>query len=146
MTGATARLRARITARLTARPDEGAITLFVAVAIVSVFAVIALIVDGGGKLRALNHAQAAAQEAARSGANSVNVGRAISGDGITVDREAAQRAAYAYLSQAKATGTVSWAGDGSIVVDVTETYHPIFWPGTPAVTGHASATLHVQGG
>ncbi|MDH6130507.1 pilus assembly protein TadG-related protein [Kitasatospora sp. GP82] len=141
MTGAIARLRAR-----RGHPEEGSITLFVAVAMVCVFLVIALVVDGGGKLRALNHAQASAQEAARAGADTVNTGQAISGDGITIDREAAQRAATAYLAHAGVTGTVSWGGDGSIVVDVTEIYTPVSWPGTAAVTGHASAKLIVQGG
>ncbi len=126
--------------------ERGSISLFVAVAAVSILLVVGLVVDGAGKLRALNHAQASAQEAARTGAQAVNAGQAIAGNGITLDRNAAQNAASAYLRQAGVTGTVSWTGNGSIVVDVTERYTPFFLPGDMTVTGHGSATLIVQGG
>ncbi|MGV9268100.1 pilus assembly protein TadG-related protein [Kitasatospora sp. NPDC003701] len=140
-----------MTLRLPRRPtrprgDDGAISLFVAICAVVIMLLVALVVDGAGKLSALNHAESAAQEAARAGAQSVNAGRAISGDGITVDRAAAQNAATAYLKSAGATGTVSWGSDGSIIVSVSETYHPLLWPGSSTVTGRGSATLIVQGG
>ncbi|MDH6710907.1 Flp pilus assembly protein TadG [Kitasatospora sp. MAA19] len=128
------------------RGDRGSITLFVAVVSVAIMLLIALVIDGAGKLRALNHAEAAAQEAARTGAQAVDAGKAISGAGITVDRNAAQNAAVAYLRSAGTAGTVSWGSDGSINVAVTETYHPFFWPGDMTVTGRGSATLIVQGG
>ncbi|GAB2711509.1 pilus assembly protein TadG-related protein [Kitasatospora kifunensis] len=144
MTGVIARLRARLTK---GERDRGSISLFVVTAMVAVLAVLALVADGAGKLSALNHAQATAQEAARIGADSVSAGAAISGDGITVDRGAAQRAATAYLAQAGVTGSVSFDNTGSIVVDTTQTYTPVLLPlGGGAVTGHASAKLIVQGG
>ncbi|MET9396120.1 pilus assembly protein TadG-related protein [Kitasatospora sp. NPDC002965] len=128
------------------RGDGGAISLFVAVCAVVIMLLLALVVDGAGKLSALNHAESAAQEAARAGAQSVNAGQAISGGGITVDRAAAQNAALAYLKSAGASGTVGWGGDGSIIVSVTQTYQPLLWPGSSTVTGRGSAALIVQGG
>ncbi|MFD9685224.1 pilus assembly protein TadG-related protein [Kitasatospora sp. NPDC059146] len=136
----------RLLARRRAAGDRGSITLFVAVATATIMLLIAFVIDGAGKLRALNHAEAAAQEAARSGAQAVNAGQAISGGGVAIDHNAAQRAAAAYLRSAGVAGTVTWGGDGSINVSVTETYHPYFWPGDMTVTGHGSATLIVQGG
>jgi hypothetical protein len=142
------RLRVRLR-DLTAGQDRerGSVSLFVVGAIVAVFAILALVVDGAGQLSALNKAQATAQEAARAGADTVNASQAISGQGIAIDRNAAQAAATAYLAQAGMSGTVSWAADGSIVVDTTQTYTPVLWPTGPhTVTGHASAQLVVQGG
>ncbi|WP_327071863.1 hypothetical protein [Kitasatospora sp. NBC_01302] len=144
------RLRlARLADRLRRRgeSDRGSISLFVVTAVIAIFAVIALVADGADKLSALNHAQSTAQEAARIGADSVSAGAAISGDGITVDRNAAQRAATAYLQQAGVAGSVSFGSDGSIIVDTSTTFTPMFWPtGGGTVTGHASAKLVVQGG
>ncbi|MER5352603.1 hypothetical protein ABT093_20000 [Kitasatospora sp. NPDC002551] len=127
------------------RGDKGALSLFVAVAAASLFLVVAFVYDGSLKLSALNHAESAAQEAARAGAQSVNPGRVIAGEGITIDRNAAQAAALAYLKSAGTSGTVSWSGD-SIVVSVTETYSPVLWPSSSTVTGRGSATMIVQGG
>lgn len=144
MTGAIARLRDRLNG---GERERGSISMFVVTAFVAILAVLALVSDGAGRLSALNHAQSVAQEAARIGADSVNAGAAISGEGITVDRNAAQRAATAYLVQAGVNGTVSFAGDGSIVVDTAQTYTPLVLPvGGGTVTGHASAKLIVQGG
>ncbi|MEU9044531.1 MULTISPECIES: pilus assembly protein TadG-related protein [unclassified Kitasatospora] len=136
----------RILARRRPEGDRGSISLFVAIVSVVIMLLIALVIDGAGKLRALNHAEASAQEAARTGAQAVDAGKAISGAGVSIDRNAAQSAAVAYLRSAGAAGTVSWGTDGSINVTVTETYHPFFWPGDMTVTGHGSATLIVQGG
>lgn len=142
MTGALTRLKHRAP-----RGDErGAISLFVAVAAASLILIVGLVVDGGGKLRALNHAEASAQEAARTGAQAVNAGMAISGGGIRLDKNAAQAAASKYLSQAGVSGTVGWADDRTIVVSVTEHYSPVFLPGSWSVTGHGQAKLIVQGG
>ncbi|WP_153470657.1 pilus assembly protein TadG-related protein [Streptomyces kaniharaensis] len=142
----TTRTWRSLRSRRRARSDRGSISLFVAVSAATIMLLIAFVIDGAGKLRSLNHAESAAQEAARTGAQAVNAGQAISGGGITIDRNAAQNAALSYLRSAGATGTVTWGAGGSINVAVTETYHPYFWPGDMTVTGHGSATLIVQGG
>ncbi|MFF4531561.1 pilus assembly protein TadG-related protein [Streptomyces sp. NPDC001407] len=130
-----------------ARRDDGAMSLFVLVTIVGLFAVAALVIDGGGKLRALSHAEGVAQEAARAGGQAIDAGKAISGQGITVDRNAAVAAARSYLSAAGASGTVTVSDDGaSLKVTVSETYSPKFLPGGDwSVSGRASADLVYRG-
>nr|BEK71498.1 hypothetical protein KPHV_87250 [Kitasatospora purpeofusca] len=135
--------------RRAAGPDgqRGAMSLLVAVVAVALLAGVALIVDGGGKLRAVSKAEATANEAARSGAQAINVGSAIAGDGIVIDREAALRAARSYLASAGVTGTAELSSDRrSIVVTVTATYRGVLIPGSWQIGGHGSAALVVQGG
>ncbi|TGB15553.1 hypothetical protein E2651_02555 [Streptomyces sp. MZ04] len=122
-------------------------TLFVLVTITALFAVAALVVDGGGKLRARAHAQGVAHEAARAGGQAVDAGKAISGDGITVDRNAAVAAARAYLSSAGVSGTVQVGENGATLdVTVSETYDPVFWGGGGwTVTGKGSADMVYRG-
>ncbi|MFE4512678.1 pilus assembly protein TadG-related protein [Kitasatospora sp. NPDC056783] len=129
-------------------PQRGAMSLLFAVVAVVVIVLVALIADGAGKLRAVSKSEATAQEAARSGAQAINVGSAIAGNGIVIDREAALRAARSYLASAGVSGTADLSEDRrSIVVTVTATYRPVILPGaTWSVTGHGSAALVVQGG
>lgn len=129
------------------RRDDGSMSLLVLVTVVALFAIAALVIDGGGKLRARAHAEGAAHEAARAGGQAVNAGQAISGDGITVDRNAAVAAARSYLAAAGVSGTVRVSEDGSALeVRVSETYDPLFWAGGGwAVTGTGSADLVYRG-
>ncbi|MFD7898941.1 hypothetical protein [Streptomyces sp. NPDC059743] len=129
------------------RRDNGALSLFVLVTIVGLFAVAALVVDGGGKLRALNNAEGVAGEAARAGGQAIDAGKAISGEGVVVDRNAAVAAARSYLARAGATGSVQVSDDGaSLTVTVNETYSPIFLPGGNwSVTGTGHADLVYRG-
>jgi hypothetical protein len=129
------------------RRDDGSMSLFVLVTVVGLFAVAALVVDGGGKLRALNNAEGVANEAARAGGQAVDAGKAISGEGITVDRNAAVAAARSYLAQAGVSGTVRVSADGaSLQVTVIENYSPLFLPGGNwSVTGKGNADLVYRG-
>ncbi|MFC5911469.1 hypothetical protein [Streptacidiphilus monticola] len=119
----------------------------VAVVIIGIFAVLALVVDGAGRLQALAKAEGTAQEAARAGAQALDVGQAIQGQGFTVDTSGqAAAAARAYLTQAGVTGTVTPDGD-HLDVTVTAAYRPVFpFFGTWSVTGHGSAQLVYQAG
>ncbi|WP_328373185.1 hypothetical protein OG800_49835 (plasmid) [Streptomyces sp. NBC_00445] len=118
-------------------------SLLVLGTVVGLFAIAALVIDGGGKLRTLNHAEAVANEAARAGGQAIDAGKAISGEGITVDRNAAVAAARAYLARAGVSGSVQISDDGAaLMVTVHEAYTPVFllgWDGT--VTGTGSADL-----
>ncbi|MEU5958180.1 pilus assembly protein TadG-related protein [Streptomyces sp. NPDC047525] len=133
--------------RRTLRADRGSMSLFALVTIVALLAVAALVVDGGGKLRARTHAEGVASEAARAGGQAVDAGKVISGQGVSVDRNAAVAAARTYLSRAGATGSVQVSGNGdSLEVTVTETYQPLFLGGGDwSVTGQGSADLVYQG-
>ncbi|MFZ3492183.1 pilus assembly protein TadG-related protein [Streptomyces sp. IBSNAI002] len=127
--------------------DRGSMSLFVLVTIVALLAVAALVVDGGGKLRARTHAEGVAHEAARAGGQAVDAGKVISGGGVSVDRNAAVAAARSYLSNAGVTGSVSVSEDGgSLEVTVNEHYQPVFLgSGDWSVTGQGRASLVYRG-
>jgi hypothetical protein len=125
------------------RGDEGAVSLFVIVVAVALLAAVGLVVDGGGKIRALERADEAAREAARAGTQMLDIPAAVRGERIEVDPAAAGRAARTYLAAAGVEGTVSVSG--SVVTVSTRTvYRPVFLGlvgvGPMAVTGEASAT------
>ncbi|MFJ8015006.1 pilus assembly protein TadG-related protein [Streptomyces sp. NPDC096339] len=122
-------------------------SLFFLVTIVALLAVAALVVDGGGKLRARTHAEGVAQEAARAGGQAIDAGRVIAGGGVSVDRNAAVAAARSYLSSAGVAGSVSVSDDGgSLQVTVNENYQPVFLgSGNWSVTGHGRASLVYRG-
>ncbi|MBT1184761.1 hypothetical protein HET69_12130 [Streptomyces sp. CJ_13] len=145
MTPARLALTPRI--RRALRDDRGAMSLFVLVTVVALFLVAALVYDGAGKLRALTHAEGVAHEAARAGGQAIDAGKAISGGGVSVDRNAAVSAARTYLSREGVSGTVTVSeGGGSLEVTVTESYHALFLGGASgSVSGHGSANLVYRG-
>jgi Flp pilus assembly protein TadG len=124
------------------RRDEGAVSLFVIVVTVALIAAIGLVVDGGGKIRALERADEAAREAARAGSQMLDVPAAVRGERVGVDPGAAARAARAYLEAAGVEGTVSVSG-AVVTVSTRVVYRPVFFGfvgiGPIAVTGGASA-------
>lgn len=122
--------------------DRGAITLFLAVFTLVLLAAIGLVVDGGGKVRALQRADEAAREAARAGSQMLDVPSAVRGNGLRVDPAAAARAARAYLRAAGVDGTVTVEGN-AVRVATRITYEPVFLGfagvGPLTVTAEASA-------
>jgi Flp pilus assembly protein TadG len=128
--------------RVRARDDRGAIALFVVVFTVALLAAVGLVVDGGGKVRALQRADEAAREAARAGSQMLDVPAAVRGGGARIDSAAAARAARAYLDAADVEGTVAVHGN-AVQVSTTVTYQPVFLGvagvGPLTVTGSASA-------
>jgi hypothetical protein len=128
---------------MTRRPgEEGAVSLFVIVLVAALIAAIGLVVDGGGKIRALERADEAAREAARAGSQMLDVPAAVRGESVDVDPGAAGRAARAYLAAAGIEGTVSVSG-AFVTVSTRVVYQPVFLgfvgAGAIAVTGEASA-------
>jgi Flp pilus assembly protein TadG len=130
--------------RIRARRDDdrGAIALFVVVFTVALLAAVGLVVDGGGKLRALQRADEAAREAARAGSQMLDVPAAVRGDSARIDPASAARAARAYLDAAGVEGTVAVHGN-AVQVSTSVTYEPVFLGvagvGPLTVTGSASA-------
>jgi Flp pilus assembly protein TadG len=122
--------------------DRGAITLFVVVFTVALLVAVGLVVDGGGKVRALQRADEAAREAARAGSQMLDVPAAVRGDDVSIDPASAGRAARAYLDAAGVEGTVDVQGD-AVQVSTSVTYRPVFLGvagvGPITVTGSASA-------
>ncbi|MER6958892.1 pilus assembly protein TadG-related protein [Streptomyces sp. NPDC000618] len=126
--------------------DRGGVTVFVAVCVIALIGIIGVAVDGGGKMRAAEHADYIAGEAARAGGQAIDPAQAISGDAIVADPQDARAAAAAYLRSADATGAVSVSGDGkTLTVAVTGSYDTKFLSavgiGSLPVTGHGKATL-----
>ncbi|SEM83928.1 pilus assembly protein TadG-related protein [Streptacidiphilus jiangxiensis] len=124
--------------------EEGGLSIFVAISVMALLALLGLIVDGGGKLKASERADAIAQEAARAGGEQIDAGKAIPGNGIVVDPQAAHNAAVHYLERAGFHGTAKiYPTDGGrvLVVDLTSTYTSIWGLGNMPVHGHATAAL-----
>ncbi|MGQ4487695.1 TadE/TadG family type IV pilus assembly protein [Streptomyces sp. SAS_281] len=136
--------RHRALARL--RQDTGSVSLYAAIVVVGMLVMIGIAVDGGGKMRATERADAIAQEAARTGGQEIDAGQAITGEDIVADPGAARAAALDYLAAAGAHGSVAVSEDGKkLTVTVTGAYRTRFLPVLGVtempVTGHASAVL-----
>jgi Flp pilus assembly protein TadG len=122
------------------------VTLFLAITVLGLLVLLGLVVDGGAKIRAVQHADAVAADAARAGGQSINVPAAITGAAPTVDARAAIAAANTSLRRADVTGTVYVTDAGqSLNVEVTTTTRTIFLGligiTTITVHGHAHVTL-----
>ncbi|MFJ3825998.1 TadE/TadG family type IV pilus assembly protein [Streptomyces nodosus] len=140
------RLGGMLRSRSDARGDRGSVSIYVAIVLVGLLVMIGIAVDGGGKMRATERADALAQEAARAGGQQLDAGDAITADRIAVDPAAARAAALDYLRQAGAKGMVDVSGDArTLTVTVTGKYSTRFLPvigvTDMSVTGHGSATL-----
>jgi Flp pilus assembly protein TadG len=124
------------------RRDDGTVTLFVVVLMVALLAAVGLVVDGGGKIRALERADEAAREAARAGSQALDVPAAVRGETVAVNPAGASRAARAYLDATGVAGTVRVSGR-LVSVSTSVTYTPVFLAllgvGPSTVTGAASA-------
>ncbi|MET9734563.1 pilus assembly protein TadG-related protein [Streptomyces sp. NPDC006458] len=126
-------------------------SLFFALISVSLLMVMGLLVDGSGALNAANRATSAAQEAARSAGQQLNVPQAVEGSSITIDPDAAVAAAQDYLAAAGLEGSAEITDGGrSLTVNVRDSYQTYFAQfvgvGTIHVTGTATAHLQTQAG
>ncbi|MCX5068590.1 pilus assembly protein TadG-related protein [Micromonospora lupini] len=114
---------------MNARPlsgDHGRVSIFLAVAMVGVLAIVGLSFDGAGQLRTLQRADNLAAEAARAGGQAIDRATAIEGGPTRIDQRQARVAVADYLTAAGTTGhTVSFpqiAGEIVVRVRVTITY------------------------
>jgi Flp pilus assembly protein TadG len=104
------------------RADRGSASVW-AIGIVAVVGLLAgAVLDGGNAMAARVQALDVAQQAARAGANQLNLGALRNQGVIRLDPAAAQATAIAYLRQAGATGTAT-ATPAQITVTVTRS-HP----------------------
>lgn len=106
--------------------DRGSVSVFFVVAAIAMLAMVGLVVDGGGKIRALQRADAAAAEAARQGGQAIVAAPAVQGQGVQVDAAEAAAAARAYLAQSGVEGNVSIAQGTELVVETHVSYSPVF--------------------
>lgn len=123
-----------------ARREAGTVALFIAIVVPVILITVGLVYDFSAKIAAHSHAQTAAQEAARAGAQALT-GDAITGQNALVDPDRAVAAAQACLAAAGSSGSVSVSG-GDVTVTVDQP-----WQGRLVISGgttRATATVHVN--
>lgn len=129
------------------RGDDGRVSVYFAIVTLGFIALLGLLVDGGGRIRALQRADNIAAEAARTAGQAINAPVAISGGAKRVDPAAAVAAAQAYIAAAGATcppGCVRIAPDQRhVTVTVQVVYTEMVHLGSWTVTGTATAVLVV---
>ncbi|MER6062410.1 Tad domain-containing protein [Streptomyces sp. NPDC001792] len=142
------RLRERLTQvriGLSARDDRGQVTAFVVCVFAAMWLFAGIVVDGGlalaGKVQALD----VAQEAARTGAQQLDIGRLRRGEEVRLVRDKAEAAARAYVAS---TGDSATATVKSEAVTVHVTHHQrtqiLQLIGLRTLTMHATSTAHAE--
>ncbi|MBQ0905748.1 pilus assembly protein TadG-related protein [Micromonospora sp. U21] len=134
--------------------EHGRVSIFLAVAMTGVLAIVGLSFDGAGQLRTLQRADNLAAEAARAGGQAIDRATAIEGGPKRIDQPQALVAVANYLAAAGTTGhTVSFpevAGETLVRVRVTITYRRSMlglfgFDRTVTVTGEATARAITAG-
>ena len=110
----------RTTIRQRVRGDEGAATGWALLLVMVGGLLSGTVLDGGNAMAARVQAQDVAQQAARSGANQLDLGLLRLDGVMRLDPSAAEAAARRFLDQAGATGTVT-ATTIRVTVTVTRT-------------------------
>ncbi|WP_053208028.1 pilus assembly protein TadG-related protein [Jiangella muralis] len=95
-------------------------TAFLVVGVTGLLALVGLVLDGGLALSAKVEAIGIAQEAARAGAQQLDLNAYRADGSLTLDPAAASSAAHAYLDAAGAAGSVNVVGN-TVTVIVTAT-------------------------
>ena len=134
------------TGRSAMTADGGSVTVFFAVVVLAMLVLIGLVVDSGGKARALARADRIAAEAARSGGQAIDIPAAIQGAPARVNIANAVHAAQAYLGAARVVGTVTPTRNRrGLVVKVSVTQATVFLKlagvSSFSVQGSAEVTL-----
>ena len=127
------------------RDDRGSLTLFALVLALGLLSMTGLVVDGGANLTAQRRANHLAEQAARAGAQAVDIGALRAGGSPALAARAATSTAHAYLAAAgPPAGQVVVHGD-SIEVTITRSQHTailgLLGIDQLTVTGHGSAQL-----
>jgi Flp pilus assembly protein TadG len=99
--------------------ERGSLTAFFVLLVVAFLLVAGLVYDGGALLTARRDVADVAQDAARAGAQAIDVA-AVRGGSPTLAPDAAVTAAHRWLAVEGHTGTVTVAGD-TVAVTVTDT-------------------------
>lgn len=124
------------------RRDDGTVTAFTVILTAALLACAGLVLDGGLALAARVRAVNLAQEAARAGAQELDLTAYRTTGTITLRPDAAASSARAYLVAAGATGDVTTAGT-TVTVTVHADQHTqllgLIGIRNLHVTGHASA-------
>jgi len=132
--GRTTRWRRRV------GDDRGSATVFGLFLIMVVLVLAGAMIEGGNAMSARGHATDIAQQAARAGADKLDLAALRTTGVVRIDPTAAKAAATAFLAQVGETGTVT-ATPASVSVTVTVTRPGILVPilGISTLTVHATA-------
>jgi len=133
----------------TAERDEGTVTAFAVILTSALLACIGLVVDGGLALTAKVRAVGLAQEAARSGAQDIDLTAYRANGRLALRQDAAIADARAFLTRAGATGTATATLDSVTVTVDTEqptTLLRLVGITTLRVSAHATARALTDAG
>ncbi len=123
------------------RDDRGSATAFGLFLIVVVLVLAGAMIEGGNAMSARGHATDIAQQAARAGADKLDLAALRENGLVRIDPAAAEAAASAFLAQVGERGTVT-ATPAQVSVTVTVTRPGILVPilGIKTLTVRATAT------
>lgn len=121
--------------------DAGQITAFVVVMMAALILLAGLVLDGGLTLDDRERALAEAQEAARAGAQAINLAIYRQDGNLVLDPPQAVADAHAYLAGIGASGTVRAVGNlVTVTVSITQPMQILDAAGLSAITVHATAS------
>lgn len=123
--------------------DRGSVTAYLLITMVAIFALAGLVLDGGAALAAHGRAADVAQQAARAGADALDVTslRSPTPAGLTANPAAARTAAGQVLAAAGVTGDVAVNGRSvTVTARVTKPAAILSIVGIGEVGGTATAT------
>jgi hypothetical protein len=121
--------------------DTGQITAFVVVMMAALILLAGLVLDGGLTLAARERALAEAQEAARAGAQAINLAVYRQNGTLVINPAGARAGALAYLAGTGAAGAVTVAGNTvTVTVTITQPMQILDAAGLRAITVHATAS------
>ncbi|MFJ9517299.1 hypothetical protein ACIRPK_03360 [Kitasatospora sp. NPDC101801] len=111
-------------ARRTGGADGGSIALFVAICAAGLVVMIGIVLEAGGRLRAIETADARAQEVARVVGQQLDERALLRGGGylLSQDVAAAQVAAEAYLRPYGLHAEIAFRNGSTVVVDIRARY------------------------
>jgi hypothetical protein len=119
--------------------DSGQITAFVVVMATALILLAGLVLDGGLTLAARERALNLAQEAARAGAQGINLATYRQTGNLVLSAPLATADAQRYLASTGAQGTVQVTGN-TVTVTITQPMQILDAAGLSAITVHASAS------
>ena len=103
-------------------PERGSISVWAALASLTLIVCTGLAVDLGGRVHALQRAHDLAQQAARAGGQALTEAHAMRGDVLTIDVTEATREAHRYLDNAGVSGRVEVSDGTRVTVTIADTY------------------------
>ncbi len=133
--------RQRLRRHLAAGGDEGQITAFVVVMMAALILLAGLVLDGGLTLAARERALGEAQQAARAGAQAVNLTVYRTDGKLILSPGQAVADGHAYLASIGADGTVTVAGNTvTATVTIIQDMQILDVAGLRSITVHATAS------